>query len=217
MVQSLWLHDPDVIAAASPERWSGWLIGDRFSRQPRHPCDLTSLIAALGVLYPTLREPNRGDDRRTARWSPLIYTFVTARPLRLRARIIPDRISVAWHRRGRRLRPRRLDRRTPYLRGLSIRAASVIRGVLWMVIVMLAALSAAILTLRVETARLSLDDNGPDVSDDDALDVPSPRTITGIINPGGSVPMNIIDKSIHADQQQAISDQSRRLRARPAL
>jgi putative MFS transporter len=34
-----------------------------------------------------------------------------------------------------------------------------LRGVLWMVIVMLAALSAAILTLRVETAKISLDDN----------------------------------------------------------
>ena len=33
------------------------------------------------------------------------------------------------------------------------------RGVLWMVIAMLAALSAAILTLRVETAKISLDDN----------------------------------------------------------
>jgi putative MFS transporter len=46
-----------------------------------------------------------------------------------------------------------------------------LRGVLWMVIFMLAALSAAILTLRVETAKISLDDTNAFAGADEATAV----------------------------------------------
>ena len=164
VVQSLWfttLMSCGSVAGALV----GMAIGDRLSRR-KSILGTCLAIAALGILYPTLRDPTEiamvGFVLVTA-----IYTLVT---LGLYA-YVPELFPTEYRLRG------------TGVAGMCGRAASIttpyfavylfeqygIQGVLWMVIAMLAALSVAILVLRVETAKLSLDDNGAYAAEDEAL------------------------------------------------
>jgi MFS transporter, putative metabolite:H+ symporter len=139
-------------------------VGDRFSRQKSI---LTSCvaIAALGALYPMLRDPTEiavgGFALVTA-----IYTLVT---LGVYA-YVPELFPTEYRLRGAGLASmcgRAAAIATPYLTIWLFKHFGV-EAVLLVVIAMLAALSVAILTLRVETAKLSLDDNGALAAEEEA-------------------------------------------------
>jgi MFS transporter, putative metabolite:H+ symporter len=165
VVQSLWfttLMSCGSVAGALV----GMAIGDRFPRR-RSILATCVVIAALGVLYPTLREQTEVTIAGFALVTA-IYTLVT---IGLYA-YIPELFPTEYRLRGTGVAGmcgRAGSITTPYL-AVYLFEQFGIRGVLWMVITMLAALCIAVLTLRVETAGLSLDDNGADVTDDDALD-----------------------------------------------
>ena len=160
IVQSLWfttLMSCGSVAGALV----GMAIGDRFSRQKS--ILLTCLaIALLGLLYPTLRDTTQtaiiGFALVTA-----IYTLVT---LGLYA-YVPELFPTEYRLRGTGVAGmcgRAASITTPYL-AIWLFEEFGVRGVLWMVIAVLVALSVAILSLRVETAKLSLDDHSALTSD----------------------------------------------------
>lgn len=134
----------------------GMAIGDTVSRRMSLLATCAS-IAALGLIYPNLRDTTEvaitGFALVTA-----IYTLVT---LGLYA-YVPELFPTEYRLRGTGIAGmcgRAASITTPYLTVWLFENFGV-RGVLWMVIAILAALSTAILTLRVETAKLTLDDNG---------------------------------------------------------
>jgi MFS transporter, putative metabolite:H+ symporter len=143
----------------------GMAIGDRLSRRWSILGACFS-IAALGLLYPTLQDQTEitvaGFALVTA-----IYTLVT---LGLYA-YIPELFPTEYRLRGTGVAGmcgRAGSITTPYL-AVYLFEQFGIRGVLWMVMSMLAALSVAVVALRVETAKLSLDDNGALPAGDEAL------------------------------------------------
>jgi putative MFS transporter len=164
VVQSLWfttLMSCGSVAGALV----GMAIGDRFSRRWSILCTCAT-IAALGVLYPMLRDQTEitiaGFALVTA-----IYTLVTIGLYGY----IPELFPTEYRLRGTGVAGmcgRAGSITTPYL-AVYLFEQFGIRGVLWMVMAMLASLSVAILALRVETAKLSLDDNGALLAEDDAL------------------------------------------------
>jgi len=120
----------------------------------------------LGFIYPTLRDPAgivvAGFALVTA-----IYTLVT---LGLYA-YVPELFPTEYRLRGTGVAGvcgRAASIATPYL-AIGLFEEFGVRGVLWMVIVALLALSTAILTLRIETAKLSLDDNGAFTGEEETL------------------------------------------------
>jgi putative MFS transporter len=164
VVQSLWfttLMSCGSVAGALV----GMAIGDRFSRRWSILCTCAA-IAALGLLYPSLTDQLAitvaGFALVTA-----IYTLVT---IGLYA-YIPELFPTAYRLRGTGVASmcgRAGSITTPYL-AVYLFEQFGIRGVLWMVMAMLGALCTAVLLLRVETAKLSLDDNGAVLAGDDAL------------------------------------------------
>jgi putative MFS transporter len=142
----------------------GMALGDRFSRQ-KSLIGTCAAIAVLGFVYSSLRDQTEitiaGFTLVTA-----IYTLVT---LGLYA-YIPELFPTEYRLRGTGVAGvcgRAVSITTPYLTVYLFEHFGV-QGVLGMVTTMLVALCAAILILRVETAKVSLDDNGA-FSDDDAL------------------------------------------------
>jgi MFS transporter, putative metabolite:H+ symporter len=132
------------------------LVGDRVSRQQSLLATCIA-IAVLGLLYPTLSDSTEITIIGFALVTS-IYTLVT---LGLYA-YVPELFPAEYRLRGTGVAGvcgRAAAITTPYLT-IYLFDNFGVRGVLWMVIVMLAALSTAILTQRVETAKISLDDNG---------------------------------------------------------
>jgi putative MFS transporter len=164
IVQSLWfttLMSCGSVAGALV----AMAIGDRFSRQKSILATCLA-IAVLGFIYPTLRDPTgivvAGFALVTA-----IYTLVT---LGLYA-YVPELFPTEYRLRGTGVAGvcgRAASIATPYL-AIGLFEQFGVRGVLWMVIVALLALSTAILTLRIETAKLSLDDNGAFTGEEETL------------------------------------------------
>jgi MFS transporter, putative metabolite:H+ symporter len=155
IVQSLWfttLMSFGSLAGALV----GMAVADRFSRQKSILASCLA-VAALGALYPMLREPTEitvgGFALVTA-----IYTLVT---LGVYA-YVPELFPTQYRLRGAGLAGmcgRAAAIATPYLTIWLFEQYGV-QAVLLAVIAMVAALSVAVLTLRVETAKQSLDDNG---------------------------------------------------------
>jgi MFS transporter, putative metabolite:H+ symporter len=140
----------------------GMALGDRFSRQ-KSLLGTCAAIVVLGFVYSTMREQTEitiaGFALVTA-----IYTLVT---LGLYA-YIPELFPTEYRLRGTGTAGvcgRAASITTPYLTVYLFENFGV-QGVLAMVTAVLVALSAAILILRVETAKISLDDNGASVDDD---------------------------------------------------
>jgi len=132
------------------------VIGDRFSRQ-KSILATSVAVAALGALYPMLCDPTEimtgGFALVTA-----IHTLVT---LGVYGKV-PELFPTQYRLRGAGLAGmcgRAASIATPYATIWAFEQFGV-QGVLLAVIAVLAALRAAILTLGVETAKLSLDDNG---------------------------------------------------------
>ncbi|MDE2363490.1 MAG: MFS transporter [Hyphomicrobiales bacterium] len=143
----------------------GMAVGDRFSRQ-KSLLATCFAIAALGLIYPNLHDTTEvtivGFCLVTA-----IYTLVT---LGLYA-YVPELFPTEYRLRGTGVAGvcgRAASITTPYL-AIYLFDNFGVRGVLWMVIVMLAALCTAILTLRIETAKISLDDNGASAGGENGL------------------------------------------------
>jgi MFS transporter, putative metabolite:H+ symporter len=163
IVQSLWFTT--LMASGSVAgALVAMAIGDRFSRQKSILASCLA-IAALGVLYPMLRDPTEiavgGFALVTA-----IYTLAT---LGVYA-YVPELFPTEYRLRGAGLASmcgRAAAIATPYLTIWLFERFGV-GAVLLVVIAMLAALSVAILTLRVETAKLSLDDNDALAAEEEA-------------------------------------------------
>ena len=139
-------------------------LGDRFSRQKSMIGTCVAIIV-LGFIYSSLRDQMEitiaGFALVTA-----IYTLVT---LGLYA-YIPELFPTEYRLRGTGVAGvsgRAVSITTPYLTVYLFEHFGV-QGVLGMVTAMLVALCAAILILGVETAKVSLDDNGA-FGDEDEL------------------------------------------------
>jgi MFS transporter, putative metabolite:H+ symporter len=142
----------------------GMALGDRFSRQ-KSMIGTCAAIIVLGFIYSSLRDQTEitiaGFTLVTA-----IYTLVT---LGLYA-YIPELFPTEYRLRGTGVAGvsgRAVSITTPYLTVYLFEHFGV-QGVLGMVTAMLVALCAAILILGVETAKVSLDDNGA-FGDEDEL------------------------------------------------
>lgn len=134
----------------------GMAVGDRFSRQ-RSLLASCAAIAALGLLYSTLRAPAEIALIGLALVTS-IYTLVT---LGIYA-YVPELFPTEYRLRGTGVAGvcgRAASIITPYL-AIYLFDNYGVRGVLWMVIIVLGALCTAILLLRVETAKMSLDESG---------------------------------------------------------
>lgn len=138
----------------------GMALGDKVSRQ-WSIVGTCLVIMGLGFVYPSLREPTEitiiGFLLVTS-----IYTLVT---LGLYA-YIPELFPTQYRLRGTGLAGvfgRGASIATPYLT-LALYERFGLQGVLGMVSCMLVALIIAIVTLRIETSRLSLDDGAPSLS-----------------------------------------------------
>ena len=141
----------------------GMAVADRVSRQWSLVATCLAIIA-IGTLYPTLRDPMAVTIAGFALVTA-IYTLVT---LGLYA-YIPELFPTEYRLRGTGvsgMAGRAASIATPYL-AVSLFEHFGLRGVLGMVSIVLLALVAAILVLRIETAKLSLDESAAALGDQD--------------------------------------------------
>jgi MFS transporter, putative metabolite:H+ symporter len=132
----------------------GMAVGDRLSRQGSIVATCLAIMA-LGFVYPTLRDP----AAITAVGFLLVTSIYTLVTLGLYA-YIPELFPTPYRLRGTGVAGvcgRGASIATPYLT-IGLYEHFGLHGVIGMVACMLVALIAAILTLRVETGGLSLDD-----------------------------------------------------------